>query len=58
MSLQNFVGIEHDHWIWLLKSCKLVKETTDGDISFTTEDKWKEFLREYDIDAEVEPAKC
>ena len=58
MSLQNFVGIEHDHWIWLLKSCKLVKENTDGDISFTTEDKWKEFLREYDIDAEVEAANC
>mmetsp|Transcript_24585 Transcript_24585/g.38594 ORF Transcript_24585/g.38594 Transcript_24585/m.38594 type:complete len:992 (+) Transcript_24585:233-3208(+) len=58
MSLQNFVGIEHDHWIWLLKSYKLVKENTDGDISFTTEDKWKEFLREYDIDAEVEAANC
>ena len=23
MSLQKFVGIEHDHWIWLLKSCKV-----------------------------------
>lgn len=58
MSLQKFVGIEHDHWIWLLTKCNLVKESKDGNIRFNTTAKWNEFLRVYDIDAEVEEAKC
>jgi hypothetical protein len=52
-SLQRFIGIDDELWIWLLKRCDLVNESGDGKVSMTSEEKWISFFTTWEIDAEV-----
>mmetsp|Transcript_17260 Transcript_17260/g.34492 ORF Transcript_17260/g.34492 Transcript_17260/m.34492 type:complete len:497 (+) Transcript_17260:54-1544(+) len=54
LSLQRFAGIDDDLYMWLLKSCKLVKES-NGKIVINRQN-WESFVTTYSIDAEIEPA--
>ena len=53
LSLQRFIGIDDELWIWPLKRCDLVDESGDGKVSITSEEKWITFFTTYEIDAEV-----
>lgn len=55
LSLQRFIGIDDDIWIWLLQRCELVKESGDGKITIKKQN-WVSFFTTYDIDAEIEQA--
>lgn len=54
LSLHRFVCIDDDLWIWQLKRCKLVRESSDGKIS--KQQSWESFFTSYDFYAEIELA--
>ena len=59
MSLPRFLGFDHKNWIHLLQRCGLVNVSEkDGTVSMSDAEKWRDFFTTYEIDAEIENAKC